>query len=718
MYLARAFIFGLPLGALALTWWSVQQARASRSVHDGEIVAMLPGAPPALNPFMPATEVDRQIVDLIHEPLIRIGADGRMQPALAERWDWSQTVTCWFAKPDDAKSAAAQLKARNAEQWITWGLESAKAEGASLVMRFSKMGGKGPDAAAEEAAAFSPLAAEVIRVELNEPIRPYHEHFATHAAQAAQLKRAWFDGANAVEIIAAGDVAKFIEELTTYYRSKTTLRPRIESLSHIAALREPVLDIALREGRRWHDGSPVMAEDVRATHAYVMSQPWQVPNRDALREVQSIETVGATRLRVFYRRESGAVLCGWIGLPILSAQWLREHPSDAEGRAFAENTPPGAGIFAVTHRDLSSLALAPTESARARVRVKRATFASGASPFQTKLGFATGEADLFWPDASDVPALQKGRDLVIRAMPPRNRLLVLWNTRSPILENVAAREALALATDRSALIAQLLGGRGRIQEGIFQPGLWFAQSFPPPVFDLSRAQSKLEEAGWIRDVEGMAKRPGQRFAFELLTIQGNAQRQKLANALAAQWKKIGADVRVTAAPPDEFLEKRLAGRQFDAAILGLDFETTWDQSAFWHSSQTTGDGLNFSGIADRQIDLLLEELRAEYDPDRVPEKAGALEDKLLALQPMLPLFTDMTRVGVRSSIFAEQTSDDSTPWNLREFVIKQPSPADSTPVTAPATHQPQPQPKRPAPKIILPEMHVPDEKTIPIPKGR
>lgn len=675
MNLARAFIFGIPLAAASLTWWSAQQARASRTSREGEIVAMLPGAPPALNPFVPATEVDRQIVDLVHEPLIRIGADGKLKPALAERWEWSQTITCWFLKAEQATKAADQLKALSSQRWIEWSLESATADHTSLVMRFSKMNGAGPDEVVREIAALDPLPAEVIRIDLNEQARPYHEHFMANAVEAAQMKRVWFDGATALEIVAAGNVPKFLEELTNYYNAKKSLHPRIGTKARITALREPVLEIILQEGRRWHDGRPVTNEDVRATHAYVMSQPWPVANRDALREVMSIETVGSTKLRVLYRRESGAALCGWVHFPILPAGWLKAHPPDAEGRVFTERPPPGAGLFTITHRDLSSLALAlaRTDAARAGFHVRRATFVSGASPFQTKLGFATGAADMFWPDNHEIATLLKGRGLAIRGMPPRSRLLVLWNTRSPVLSDVRVREALSLATDRQALIDELLNGRGRIEDGLFQPGLWFAQTFAPPRFDATAAYDALTKAGWIRDVEGVAKRPGQQFAFELLTTAGNPQRQQVAEALAAQWRELGAQVKVTAVPWDDLINKRLAGRKFDAAILGIDFETTWDQFPFWHSSQASAGGLNFSGVADRQIDLLLERLRAEFDTDQVSARAKDLEDALLAQHPMLPLFTDMTQVAVRLSALQKGAqADDARPWTLRDLVLNHP----------------------------------------------
>lgn len=636
---------------------------------------MVPGPPPALNPFMPATEVDRQIIDLVHEPLVRIGADGRLKPALAERWGWSQTITCWFLKTEQAEKAEARLKELSADKWIAWHLETVKAEHTALVMRFSSMEAAGPDEVMAEIAPQEPLPAEIIRIDLKERAQPYHEHFMANAVEAGQMRRVWFDGPNSLEIVVAGDVPKFVEEISNYYNAKASLQPHVERKDRLTALREPMLEFVLQEGRRWHDGTPVTAEDVRATHAWVMSQPWPVPNRDALREVQALEVTGPVRLRVSCRHASGAALCGWINLPVLPAKWLAEHPADPDGRVFTKSSPPGAGIFSVTHRDLSSLALVPAAASAANLHINRLTFTSGATSFQTKLGFATGAADMFWPGSEDVATLLKGKGLAIRAMPPRSRLLVLWNTRGRALSDLQVRQALALGTDRQALIDELLHGRGRIHEGLFQPGLWFAQSFPPAHFDLDAAQQLLKKAGWVRDVEGIAKRPGQQFAFELLTTTGSPQRQHLATALAAQWSRLGAKVKVTAVPWAELIDSRLAKRNFDAAILGLDFETTWDQFPFWHSSQISPGGLNFSGVADRQIDLLLQSLREEFDPDHVPAKAKELEDQILALHPMLPLFSDMTQAAVRiTALQPGAKTDDLSPWTLRDLVLNLPAP--------------------------------------------
>jgi hypothetical protein len=78
MILARTLIFGFPLLIAAVAWWAATESHRSRTQSSDGIVVMLPQGVPALNPFLPATEVEREIIDLVHEPLLRIGSGRRV----------------------------------------------------------------------------------------------------------------------------------------------------------------------------------------------------------------------------------------------------------------------------------------------------------------------------------------------------------------------------------------------------------------------------------------------------------------------------------------------------------------------------------------------------------------------------------------------------------------------------------------------------------------
>lgn len=689
MVWARALIYGIPTVAASLTWWAARETESSFKNRPQELVAMLPQAAPSLHPFLPATEVDRQIIDLVHEPLIRIGPDGHLLPALAERWTWSQTVTCWFVKDEIAAKAAEKLKALDADLWIAWSLEQVEAHGSEVVMRFSKMPIDGPRDAVKQLAEFSPLPVDIIRLEAAEELRSYHEHFMEHAVERGQVRRTSWEGPNACELVVCGDTQKFLEEATNYYQSKPTLAVRIEPVSSLPVLGEPVLEFRMRSQTHWHDGTPVTADDVRSTVEYVMSQPWPVLNRDAFRQIQSIETPSPDTLRVVYRQRYGPAICAWVNFPILPAAWLRDHPADAAGAVFASATPPGAGEFKVAARNNSQLILRATGEGAVQPRLKQLEFLHGASPFKTQVGFATGMVDLFWPENEAVPELLRDRDLAVRSLPPHSRLQVLWNLRSPVLADPRVRQALALATDRQALVDELLQGRGRVYDGLFAPGLWFSNPATRiPKCDVDQAKKLLQEAGWLHDVNGIARKPGAELAFELLTTAGNPQREQLATLLAAQWKKAGFQVKVSAIPWNELVDQRLGAHQFDGAILGMDFETSWDQLPFWHSSQIGQGGLNFCGLEDRQVDLLLEALRVEYDPDQVPVRAHQLENLIMAQHPVLPLFTDLQQVALRRDVLSASAKrdDPALTSTLRDLVFPEasaPPPKPKVPLLLP-----------------------------------
>ncbi len=676
----RTLIFGVPLAAGLAGWWAAQGARASRANRTDDVVAMLPGAVPVLNPFLPADEISRQICDLIYDPLLRIGPDGHLRPGIAEHWDWDLQLSCWFTTEEKATAAAEKLKAIDADLWLTWKLDEVVAHGNEVVLRFSDPDGENAEAALAHLADQQPDPASVVRIEGSDQARQYYDHFIENAVGKGDIRRVWFDGDRACELVVSGEVNAVVAELENYYSAQQGLNAKIRVVGKMSALREPMLNLHLRQGMHWDDGSAVTAADVKATANYVLGQPWPVPNRDAFSQIQSIEVLADDRLRIAYRRRLGAALLAWVNLPILPEPWTKGHPADAAGTVFANSMPPGCGDFKVVEKDERALVMAPSR-ANSPSRFLQIQFRRGDSPFNTQVGFATGTLDLFWPGNEAARDLLRREGLVVRGAPPASRMMVLCNIRRGPLADVRVREALELATDRTELIRELLAGRGRAVDGVFPPGFWFSpKQSPRPGADIAAATEKLKEAGWLKDVHGVAKKPGAELTIELLTTAGNAPREKLAAALAAQWSKIGVLVKVVPVSWDEFIGVRLGQRDFDAAILGLDYDASWDQLLLWHSSQASPGGLNFSGVQDRQLDLLLESLAREFDVDKVAAHVAEVDARLLDLRPVIPLIADLQQTAVRTSLLPKRSAaDPSLPWTLRDLLIKPASSPEAHP---------------------------------------
>jgi len=655
MILARSLIFGFPLLIVALAWWAAQETRRSRMEPGDGIVVMLPQEVPALNPFLPATEAEREIMELVHAPLLRTGADGTLQPALAELWNWTQEVTCWFGDEETAALAQEALQAQIGEtnRWAEWHLSSARVVENSLLLSFSDPAATGVQQALESMAGQQPLPVTFWRIERRAPLRQAWEQWLEKSSQRNLIQRVWFDGEHACEIVLVGAAQLLFDDLRRTLDAddagQTTLQQRGEAF----ALSEPVLDLDIRPGQTWHDGTPVTAADAKATLEFLRTRDWPLPNRETLRQVQAIEVQNnGARLHVTLRRRYGPALCLWADLPVLPAAWLQAHAQEAAA-AFTDQPPPGAGTHRLVMHEARSLILLPQDTEKARLRFLL-NFA--ALPLMTQIGLRTRTVDIVWPAA----AVGQVHFTQMRFTPPRQRVVVLWNTQHELLGQAWLREALALATDTKALIRTLPGRHGLVDGSIFPPGLWFSTQAAPPAFDLKQARQVLAAAG--------GPQAGRELTFSLLVHAGNPLHEKTARQLVAQWAALGVRVAIETVPDDAALAQRLVERRFDAVLLDQRYEVSWDQLPWWHSSQAEPGGSNFSGIADPQIDLQLEALAVEFDPAHVPARVRDLDARLRALRPMLALFTRHEEVALSPSL-QHQAVAGGAAWTLRTLTM-------------------------------------------------
>jgi len=646
----RLLFPSLTLMALAIGGWSAWQAAHTQRAATSDVVMLLPGPLPALNPFLPADESEKQIIDLIHEPLIRIDRDGRLATALAEQWQWRQDMTCWFDSADSARAAAQELREQPVEKRAAWDLESVATQGDALVVRFTRPGSAIAKEVQEVLAGSLPQKLTFIRVAAPPSARVSLEHFAKHADHAASTKRLWFDDDGTCEIVTTRTGLQMQQALMEWLGTRHFPVPEITPMDEVAALLEPVLDFRLKPGLLWPDGSAIVAADVRATLAYVLPRPWPLPGRDAFRQIQSITEPEPSRVRVIYRQAYSPALPAWTTLPILPTSWLVQHEA-----GFEKESPPGAGAWRVSRREGSRLWLERGGSKE----VPKLQMLAAVSPLQTRIGIATKSFDVAWSAGASRALLQDEATLKTLTSPARHQLMLVWNTSAPLFKDVRLRRALGLALDREALRRAMPNGLGRAHDSFFPPGFWFSTDKAPQPTDREEAVRLLTAAGWVRDVAGRLRRGVEELSLRFVIPDGNADRQRLSRALSQQWLEIGVRTEVLEVPAQSYLMELQAGR-FDAALIGGELAPGWDVLPFWHSSHSGGLGPNVSQTADPQLDLLLEALVSEFDAEQVPRRAAAVEARLRDLQPAMPLFTDLTEITVREARFPGLQDLDTT----------------------------------------------------------
>ncbi len=302
-----------------------------------------------------------------------------------------------------------------------------------------------------------------------------------------------------------------------YYDKLVRLSPEIEPLpwaaATITAVDDVTIDITLREGMTFHDGEPVTAEDVKFTFDYYVDQDFGY-FRAFLTPIESVEVTGPLGVRFNLSTPFAPFITVTLSqIPILPAHiWSGiDNPAD-----LAPDQIPqvGSGPFQFDRYDRGEykrLNVYPQHFAAADIDIEAVEMIVYADSEGVFTGMQTGELDMTaWRmEPGQIPLAEANDDLVVVSVPDFGYFHMTWNLRRSPFDNVAARRALTMATDRQHMVNVLLDGRGEVGSSVVAPvnAFWhnpFTERFD---YDMEAARAELEGAGFTWNAEGRIVAP-------------------------------------------------------------------------------------------------------------------------------------------------------------------------------------------------------------------
>ncbi len=235
---------------------------------------------------------------------------------------------------------------------------------------------------------------------------------------------------------------------------------------------------------------------------------------------------------------------------------------------------------------------------------------------------------------------------VIDSPLPRIFAVFFNQSRSKVLQDKAVRQALNLTAPRQEIITEVFGGFATPIDGPLPAGLYPWTTYTAsttPETALEEARGVLAAAGWKPNSETgkLEKKIGNdtmTLSFSIST--GDAPELKeVANHLVAAWEKLGATVSVLAFETGELNQSVIRPRVFDALLFGEMVGRDADLYPFWHSSQRTDPGLNIAIYANSKADKLLEEARSAADQSEVEADDKAFAAEVAKDVPAVFLYT-------------------------------------------------------------------------------
>jgi peptide/nickel transport system substrate-binding protein len=256
----------------------------------------------------------------------------------------------------------------------------------------------------------------------------------------------------------------------------------------------------------------------------------------------------------------------------------------------------------------------------------------------------------------------------------------------PFFQEKLVRQALLCAIDRQRIVDRVLKGQGLVAHSPILPETWaYDNDVVRYEYNLERAKDLLFEAGWRNstpsranrgeaeeeDNESVREKAGVKLAFTLLT-DDDPLHIALAKEIAYQWEALGVKATprtISSGLVGEFLYPR----EFEALLIDLDLHGDPDPYPLWHSTQAKGEGQNYAGFINYEVDKLLEEARCTTDSGRRAELYHRFQEIFADEVPSLLLYYPIYTYAVDEEVKGVQLGPMGDPSdrfrNVTEWYI-------------------------------------------------
>jgi microcin C transport system substrate-binding protein len=432
----------------------------------------------------------------------------------------------------------------------------------------------------------------------------------------------------------------------------------------------------LRPEARFHDGSPITADDVIWTFQTLKAKGHPF-FRSYFAQVVKAESVGPRKVKFSFGPGDNRELPIITGqLPVLSKAYFTKHdfekttlePPVGSGPYRVESVDPGRSIVYRRVKDYWG--------AKLPVRVGMENFDTIRYDYYRDStvaieAFKAGQYDFRqensaknWATAYGIPALSQGliKKEEIPNQVPTGMQAWVYNTRRPVFQDRRVRQALAYAFDfewtnktlfygsytrtKSYFSNSELASRGlpgpdelKVLEPLRSqvPAEVFTKEYLPPNTNapvdmrasLRQGLTLLNEAGWTVKNEKLANARGEPMQFEVLL--NDAAFERITLPFTKNLERLGVNARVRTVDTAQY-QKRMEEFDFDMAVVvwGESLSPGNEQRDHWTSKEASVPGSrNYAGIRDPAVDKLVDLVIQAPDRPSLIARTRAMDRVLL-----------------------------------------------------------------------------------------
>ncbi len=438
-----------------------------------------------------------------------------------------------------------------------------------------------------------------------------------------------------------------IREYDSYEISRHLLNPALTLTDNNGAV-QPVLARAwqtdsetatityfIDPDRRWSDGRPLTAYDVRETFNFIRSNRDKVSPSLRLDIVDSVEVRDSLSVRFYLDRviSDPALITRFPLLPAHKIEGIRWEDLES---GFHDNFV-GCGPYLLASYTESRVVLKRNPFYDPQVAPDSLIFRFYAEGDTLARWINNREPDLV-PDVAHylLRTVRQNDYYQIEPSVERGFTFLGWNLEHPVLKDRRVRRALSMAIDRQTITDGVMSGYAQVQDVPSYPEFWAYSPLTFFPYDPVRSRAMLDSSNIA--VQDDVRRSAGKMLLQpsILVNAENPLRISIAQNIANYWQALGLNAGVEIVPWQQMLQ-RLRNGTFDVALISWVADDVFNPTELFHSESITTDN-NFMRYSSDSVDTYLMNALTHPQRDERRRNWQAFQRKIAQDIPVTVMF--------------------------------------------------------------------------------
>ncbi|HKA64032.1 MAG TPA: ABC transporter substrate-binding protein [Methylomirabilota bacterium] len=437
-------------------------------------------------------------------------------------------------------------------------------------------------------------------------------------------------------------------------RWDTTLQLQPGLATTWKAVNDTTWEFTLRSGVKFHDGTPLTADDVRATIERNLV-PGKTIVTSGFTTIEAVQVVNPTTVRVVTKKPDPLLL---VRMAQMGSQIVPARFTSDEGAKELARRPIGTGAYRFVEwvKDERLVMEANRDwwgwEGRPPV-IDRVIWKAIPDDFPRLVALEKGDVDIVTNLPPDrIKAVAEGRNTRVVSVPSTRTVEFNINSTQPPLSDKRVRQAMHHALDVPAIIRSLYAGLGKpLAGGLADTDFGYNPALKPPAYDPARARALLAEAGVPGGID-----------VTLHAGMGTMVNDKqLVEVIADMWAKVG--IRAKVAMMEMGARQRMVNERAlpPGGLLLINVQSTLldADGSLWRILHPTGLGGRYwaGSQPGRRFHELMEQAR--YTLDAGKRKAYYAEATQIVNdeKPWLELFQEVAVYGTSKRVTFRPRAD-------------------------------------------------------------